>query len=81
MKDNLVLIARRRSDGLKFPSVRVYADPDDTRDLLRHLAALARQHERRGGRTSDFLGEYDLIVRAPGRPEFVVAGNGTEVDR
>lgn len=80
MKDNLILTARRRSDGLKFPSVRVFADPDDTRELLRHLAALARQHDRKVGRANGWLGEYDLIVRAPGRLEFTVSGDGSEVD-
>jgi len=81
MKDDLVLVARRRDNGLKFPAMRVYADPDDTRELLRHLDALARQHDRRSGRPTSYLHEYDLLVRAPGRLEFVVAGSGQELER
>lgn len=78
MTDNVELIARRRSDGLKFPAARVHVDPDDTRELLRHFDLLVRQHDRRSGHPRDYLPEYDLIVRAPGRSEFVVASNGTE---
>lgn len=78
MKNNVELVARRRSDGLKFPATRVSADPDDTRELLRHLDSLVRQHDRRSGHPRDYLPEYDLIVRAPGRSEFVVASNGTD---
>jgi len=81
VKDHVELIARRRNNGLKFPSIRVYADPDDIRELLGHLNALVRQHDQRIGRPSTYLHEYDLIVRAPGRSEYVVAGNGSELER
>jgi hypothetical protein len=80
MKTDLVLIARRLNNGLRFPETRVYADPDDTRELLRHLADLARQYDRKVGRPRGWLREYDLIVRCPGRLEFIVAGNGTEIE-
>lgn len=78
VKDTVELIARRRSDGLKFPASQAHVDPDDTRELLRHFDSLVRQHDRRSGHPRDYLPEYDLIVRAPGRSEFVVASNGTE---
>lgn len=70
--DDLELTARRRGDGLRFRTVRVSADPHDSRKLLQLLTDIARDQDQRSG--DGWLSEYELVVVAPGRSEFTVAG-------
>lgn len=59
--ETLDLTIRRRADGLRWPPIRIVADPADAPELLRHLAEHARRLDRRDSGTG-WLAEYDAEV-------------------
>ena len=79
----LTVIVVRREGMRRFEPRRVYVDPDDHKELIRHMREIARGVDRHPTGHDRWLGGYEMDVCADGSQVamFTVSAIGEDVER
>lgn len=67
MRQSLDMQIRRRSDGLVLGTPRIFADPEDAKELIQHLVQHARELGRHDA-SQRWVSQYEGVVSVVGKP-------------
>jgi hypothetical protein len=79
-KEWLSLVVIRRDDRVRFDARRAYVDPDDHKELVKHLREIARGVDDLPEYRDDWLSRYEMEV-CPDRSEsalFILSARGED---